>query len=296
MFLVAIVLSFGAELAINQVIGVPHTRRAIVGLTMALCLCALSAVAQTMFPAPPGPGLGRTVFVSLLIGALLGGGVYLLVPRHPAGVQAVSALPSGHSSAGTAAPSASSSDVLFQDDLRPPRPGWAALSGGTIASTPDGLALKPDKGGHAVWVSAPTGAGAEGVRVVASARVVTSAGGWGVWCRGTTDGSMRYEFSVTNGSQEWIKDADGNVIAEGALSSFDILQPHQVAATCVDANGGVELGMTVDGGIPLTAMASVSGGPLIGPGAYGVHAFSYVDVVDDEPVVTVTSFEVDRAP
>lgn len=188
------------------------------------------------------------------------------------------------------------SSVIFRDDFHTPDLGWTAPDGhGTLDHTSDALRVEPDGGGWAMWVHSPPHQAANNVRIVATAYLISSAGGggWGLWCRGTRDGAKRFEFSVTNGQNAYIKDASGNSLVHETLPSFDIFQPHTVTGDCIDADGGVQLAMTVDGGSPLSASATAAGGQILGPGDNGVHGFSFVEL-KNRPDVRFTLYEEDR--
>lgn len=185
--------------------------------------------------------------------------------------------------------------MLFCDNFHDPGRGWTTMNAGAGAAryVHGGLQLQGNPG-YAIWEASPADAVPAAVRVTAAARMITAgAGGWGVWCRGTADGSRRYEFTITHTGTIYIKVGDQGH-EQHRIDDFQADENHTVEGICRDLpdSGGVELIMKVDGG---TVGHAIDNSRLIlGPGRVGLHAATFGDVPTSAPAVLFRQFTVER--
>jgi hypothetical protein len=179
--------------------------------------------------------------------------------------------------------------VILSSNFSTPQRGWpiGASSAGDREWRSARYDVKILAAGVADFVTAPASRPATDARVVATGRLTTGQGGWGVWCRGTSSG-QRYEFSLTHAGNVYIKTPDGETAPVHV--PVDAYSDNTLTADCRDApsGGGVQLSLRVNGAV---AASYLDRGPtLLPPGRVGLHAFSYSDVTGDLADATFRSF------
>jgi hypothetical protein len=183
---------------------------------------------------------------------------------------------------------------LYKDDFKVGGSSWLVQSDHTGDSrySNDGYQLSP-KSGYAVWRTAPTMARPANVIVSATARL-NGAGGWGVWCRGSSDRQV-YEFSLTHARAAYIKVRPGDDVKQH-LIDVDPTRFNTVEAQCEDvADDTVHLTMWVNRVKVAERYDNAPG--VLGPGSSGLHAFGFGDLKSEPPEIVFKHFEVrDGAP
>jgi serine/threonine kinase PknH len=134
------------------------------------------------------------------------------------------------------------------------------------------------------------------VRIAAKAHLEAGQGGWGIWCRGTADNSRQYEFSVTHAGDAYIKNGYDRALGKTNIPGFDITRENTMTVDCRDANGDVQLTMSMNGEQVLSAQGSDGDGGLLGPGPVGLHAFAFGDTAGAPADVRFSYFEAVRLP
>jgi hypothetical protein len=280
-------LTVAAGWAINEITGQHSVGHAAVAFAIAVALVILLDSVQarsnprpeeSAAPARTYRGRKATLGIGLLVAFIAAGLTFLYWPERSGSDRAVS-----------------TANVLFRDDFENPDRGWdvGQSPNGVMEYVPGQYRISANPGGVAVWSAAPAVRPAAAVKIIATARIASGQGGWGVWCRGTDTGE-RYEFSVTHAGVAYIKTPGGSGSGTGPVSipGLDTYQDTRMVAECRDApNGaGVALTFTVNG----KTISYLDRGPLLGPGKVGVHAFSFGDMLGDPADVRFSYLEVDR--
>jgi hypothetical protein len=273
-------LMVGGTHAINRLTGAPNSWSALAAGTVAVLL--FFALEQIKLLQGPSPRRARSAAVRLFVAAVLAAGVIV-------GLDASSnRLPCF---LGFTNP-----DLIFCDDFGDARRGWQVgvePMSGTAQYASDGLRVQANPG-YARWVAAPVDVSTSAIRITTRARITRAgAGGWGVWCRGTPDGSSRYEFTVTHDGHAYIRTPERQTEPR-LFMDFDASRDNAVQAVCRDVpDGGVELVMHINGIHVLTHVDRSQS--ILGPGEVGVHAATFGDVQSAPVSVRFTGFRVERS-
>ncbi|GAB2817180.1 hypothetical protein GCM10027176_22270 [Actinoallomurus bryophytorum] len=185
-------------------------------------------------------------------------------------------------------------DVLYQGNFHDASQGWTVGKSGSGEERYTSGAYQMDAArGKAEWSPAPIVRMGANVRLTAVARMISGNGGWGAWCRGTPNNDSRYEFSITHAGYAYIR-TPNRTTAATAIPHFDAFRDNRIVAECNDAphTSGVRLTLKVNG--KQIASYLEAGSPLLGPGAMGIHTFTFVDVEGAPAAVRFSYFKIEQ--
>ncbi|WBB71229.1 hypothetical protein O7602_15820 [Micromonospora sp. WMMD1128] len=211
-----------------------------------------------------------------------------------AGRQPMSPNTAGSRTSGTSR--STDDDLLLEENFHTADRGWQVghdNERGTARYELGQLRIQPNPG-FAKWITAPIHPVPAGVRISAKAHLEAGQGGWGIWCRGIADNSRQYEFSVTHAGDAYIKNGYELALAQTNIPGFDVTRENTMTVDCRDAAGGVQLTMSINGDVVLSAQSSDGAGDPLGPGPVGLHAFAFGDAAGAPADVRFSYFEAVR--